>query len=250
MNFFDAILVERKKIHRSKILLILFLAAIILWVPSTFNMEMNLELQSGAPSPENNFFIQAFLLFAWFLFPAGMVVATVMLRQLEQGNNGISKMLSLPVHPAMLSLAKFTILVFLAALFIPIAVGVYYLAAVFGTVVHDYNFMLSPLFVMKVAVFFFLSAIPILAVFWMLSVCIQSPIFSAGLGLASVVPSVLMINTKAWFIYPMCYPFYVITMKYLSNSQVSLFPWIPVAAGITIICLAVSCIFFGKAERR
>ncbi|GGP15958.1 ABC transporter permease [Oceanobacillus neutriphilus] len=250
MNFFDAIRVERKKIHRSKIVLILVLAAIVLWVPSMFNMEMNLDMQAGDPPPENNFFVQGFLLFAWFLFPAGMVVATVMIRQLEQGNNGISKMLSLPVHPAMLSLAKFIILVFLAALFILITIGVYYIAAAVGTVIHHYNFMLAPLFVFKVAAFFFLAAIPMLSVFWMLSVCIQTPIFAAGLGLASVVPSVLMINTKLWFIYPMCYPFYVITAKYISTAQVNLFPWIPVAVGITIVCLAISCIFFGKAERR
>ncbi|WP_339282287.1 hypothetical protein [Oceanobacillus sp. FSL K6-3682] len=89
-----------------------------------------------------------------------------------------------------------------------------------------------------------------LSVFWMLSICIQTPIFVTGLRLASVVPSVLMINTKLWFIYPMCYPFYVITAKYISTAQVSLFPWIPAAVGITIVCLAISCIFFGKAEKR
>lgn len=99
-------------------------------------------------------------------------------------------------------------------------------------------------------------AIPMLAFFWLLAVCIQTPIFSIGIGLASIVPSVLMINTKAWFAYPMSYPFFVITSEYgklatnLTTSQVELFPWIPVAIIITIVCLCISCFRFGQAERR
>lgn len=62
----------------------------------------------------------------------------------------------------------------------------------------------------------------------------SNPDFSIGIGLASIVPSVLMINTKAWFVYPMSYPFFVITSEYgklatnLTTSQVELFrgyPW-------------------------
>ena len=36
------------------------------------------------------------------------------------------------------------------------------------------------------------------AVYLAVSTLIQSPIFSVGIGLASIVPSVLMINTKIW----------------------------------------------------
>ena len=39
------------------------------------------------------------------------------------------------------------------------------------------------------------------AVFWMIANLIQTPVFSVGIGLASIVPSVLMINTKIWFAY-------------------------------------------------
>ena len=31
---------------------------------------------------------------------------------------------------------------------------------------------------------------------------------------------------------------------------IKLIPWIPIAIIITIICLIISCLFFGKAERR
>ena len=67
---------------------------------------------------------------------------------------------------------------------------------------------------------------------------------------------VLMINTKAWFAYPMSYPFFVITAEYgklatnLDTAQVERIPWIPVAIVITILALSISCLRFGQAERR
>lgn len=256
MSLFHLIQVERKKIKRSRIILLLFIAAIVLWLPSIFNLDMSLDTQSTGISPEENFFIQGFLGFSWFLFPAGMIVATVLIRQLERGNKGILKMLALPVRPALLSLAKFVILLLIAAVFILFAVVIYYIVASYGTMINDYNLILSPLFVLKEAAVFFLVSIPMIALFWMLSVCIQTMIFSAGIALVSIVPSVLIMNTDYWFIYPMCYPFFVVTAKYgqlapdLATSQISYLPWLPVAIGITIICLAFSCIFFGKAERR
>lgn len=70
---------------------------------------------------------------------------------------------------------------------------------------QNYDFSLSPLFIFKEVGMMWVSSIPMLAFFWLLAVCIQTPIFSIGIGLASVVPSVLMINTKAWFAYPMAY---------------------------------------------
>ena len=102
----------------------------------------------------------------------------------------------------------------------------------------------------------FLSSVPMIVFFWMLSVCIQTPIFSVGIGLVSIVPSVLVINTKMWFAYPMSYPFFIITSEYgklaanIDTQQVELIPWIPVAVAIAILCLSISCLRFGQAERR
>ena len=76
-------------------------------------------------------------------------------------------------------------------------VGMYYISAAIVTGTQDYNFILSPLFVLKEVGLISISAIPMLAFFWLLAVCIQTPIFSIGIGLASIVPSVLMINTKS-----------------------------------------------------
>lgn len=95
MSFLSLVGVEFKKIKRSKILLILLVATVILWIPSILNVHMNFDMQAEGISPENNFFIQGFMGMSWFMFPASMVVGTVLLSQTERANKGILKMLSL-----------------------------------------------------------------------------------------------------------------------------------------------------------
>ncbi len=184
------------------------------------------------------------------------MVSTVLLAQTERSNHGILRMLALPVSTAKLCMAKFVILLILAAVQMAMMTGMYFLSAAVASQIQDYEFLLSPLFVFKLVGGLYVSAFPMLAFFWMLSVCVRTPIFSVGLGLASIVPSVLMINTKVWFVYPMDYPFYIITAEYgklasnLSEVKLELVPWIPVAAVFTGICLAAACVCFGKSERR
>lgn len=256
MSFLTLVGVEFKKIRRSKILFILAVAAVILWIPSILNAKMNFGMQAEGISPENNFFIQGFMGMAWFMFPASMVVGTVLLSQTERANKGILKMLALPVSTAKLCMAKFTVLLSLAAVQVLMSVCMYYLSAAIVTETQNHNFILPPLFVIKEAGLLLASSIPMLTFFWLLSVCIQTPIFSVGIGLASIVPSVLMINTKIWFAYPMAYPFFVVTAEYgkiasnLNTAQVELVPWLPVAVCITVICLWIACSCFGRAERR
>lgn len=256
MSFLSLVGIEFKKIRRSKILLILTAATIILWLPSIFNANLNFGMQAEGISPENNFLIQGFMGMAWFMFPASMVVSTVLLNMTERSNKGILKMLSLPIATNSLCLAKFVVLLALAAFQILMTALMYFVSAGVASQIQDYNFILQPLFVFKEAGLIFVSAIPMLAFFWLLSVCIQTPIYSIGVGLASIVPSVLMINTKIWFAYPMAYPFFMITAEYgklasnFTAAQVEFIPWIPVAIVITILCLSISCLRFGQAERR
>ena len=94
------------------------------------------------------------------------------------------------------------------------------------------------------------------AFYWLIAVCIRTSVFSVGIGLATIVPAVLLINTKIWFAYPMCYPFYIMS-QLLSQPQaevyslsIDLFPLVPVAVAVTLVCLTISCLCFGRAERR
>jgi ABC-type transport system involved in multi-copper enzyme maturation permease subunit len=253
MNFFSLIRIEAKKLRRSKILWILAAAAFLLWLPSVLNTHLNFEMQAEGISPEHNF-LQGLLGMSWFLFPAGMVVSTVLLNLTEETNHGILKMLALPIRPALLCLAKFVILAVLAAILILISVGMYFAGGAIASYTQDYPLLLPPLFVLREAGLIYLAAIPMLSIFWLLSVCIRTPIFSIGVGLASIVPSVLIINTKAWFVYPCSYPLFVITAEYgklaanLNTAPVELVPWLPVAAGITVLCLFISCLRFGRSR--
>ena len=256
MKFFSLVGVEFRKIRRSRILILLFLGTVLLWLPSIFHADMNFQMQTEGISPENNFLIQGFMGMAAFLFPASMVVCTELLQQTERSHHGILKMVSLPVRPAMLCLAKFIVLLSLAAAQILMTVGIYGISAGIASRIQDYSFLLPLSYVLRQAGSILLASIPMLTFFWLLSIWIQTPIFSVGLGLASIVPSVLMINTKAWFVYPMAYPFFVVVSEYgklatrLSTAPIGWIPWLPAAAGITILCLLLSCFRFGQAERR
>ena len=256
MNIFTLTAVEFKKIKRSKILLILIAATVILWLPNILNSDLNFDMSDIGISPENSFFIQGFMGMAWFIYPAVMVVTTVILVQTERTNHGILKMLALPVSTPLLCLAKFIVLAVTAAAFILFMTAGYYIAAAAAGALNDYSFILAPDYVLPFAGKLYLASLPMLTVFWLIAVCISTPIFSVGVGLVSIVPSVLINNTKAWFLYPMGYPFYLIMTEYgevaenIGESQMELIPWIPVAAVITLTCLLISCLYFGRAERR
>lgn len=256
MNFLSLIGVELKKIRRSKILLILLVPVIIMWIPSIINADMNFDTRGIPITPENNFFIQGFMGMVWFMIPASLVVGTVLLIQTERSNKGILKMLSLPVNTAKLCLAKFTVLILLSFVQMVMTIGTYYISTAIASQMQDYSFFLEPLYVCRVAFSLYAGAIPMAAVFWMIANLIQTPVFSVGIGLASIVPSVLIINTKIWFAYPMSYPFYLLMVEYgraaegMYDSQIAWLPWLPVAALITVVALGIACMRFGAAERR
>ena len=256
MNFLSLVGVELKKIRRSKISLILLAPVILMWLPSIINTDMNFDTRGVPITPENNFFIQGFMGMVWFIIPATLVVCTVLLNQTERSNRGILKMLSLPVSTAKLCLAKFTVLILLSMVQMVMTICAYYVSAAIASQMQDYDFTLQPLYICRVAFVIYLGAIPMAAVYWMIGTLIQTPIFSMGIGLASIVPSVLIINTKIWFAYPMSYPFYLIMIEYgkaaegMYQTQIDWFPWLPVAAGITLLALLLSCYRTGYSERR
>ena len=123
MSFLSLVGVELKKIRRSKIFLILLIPVIMMWIPSIINADMNFDLRGIQITPENNFFIQGFMGMVWFMIPASLVICTVLLNQTERSNKGILKMLSLPISTTKLCLAKFTVLILLAAFQMAMSMG-------------------------------------------------------------------------------------------------------------------------------
>ncbi|HIQ99926.1 MAG TPA: ABC transporter permease [Candidatus Scybalocola faecavium] len=256
MGHFPILAVELMKIRRSKIFLILLAPVLLMWIPSVLNGNLALETASPSMSPEQNFFIQGFMGMVWFMIPATLVIITVLLTQTERQNRGLLKMLSLPVNTAKLCLTKFVLLLLLELVQIIMITGGYFISAALVSLNQGYSFMLDPLYVCGFAAEVYLTAIPMAALFWMIAVLIRTPVFAVGLGLASVVPAVLILNTRFWFAYPMCYPFYVLMVEYGKASQgifttsIQWLPWIPVAAVITGAALAIASIGFGFQRER
>mgnify|MGYP000022439323 CR=1 FL=1 len=93
MKYLTLTLTEFRKLRHSRILLLLLLPLVILWLPNVVNADMSLTPVMEGITPEHNFLIQSFMGFAWFIYPACMIVCTVLLQQLERGHKGILKML-------------------------------------------------------------------------------------------------------------------------------------------------------------
>ena len=89
MKYLTLTLTEFRKLRHSRILLLLLLPLVILWLPNVVNADMSLTPVMEGITPEHNFLIQSFMGFAWFIYPACMIVCTVLLQQLERGHKGI-----------------------------------------------------------------------------------------------------------------------------------------------------------------
>lgn len=254
LSFAGLVGIEFMKIRRSKIFLILLAPVVLMWVPGILNSGTYFKPQDMSITPENNFFIQGFMGMVWFMIPATLVIITVLLTQTERFGRGILKMLALPVSPIQLCLAKFTVLLALSLIQMLMILAGYFISAAIVSGIHNYNMILDPIFVLKWGIEIFISAIPMAAVFWLIAVLIKTPIFAVGVGLASIVPAVLILNTRIWFVYPMCYPFYLLMVEYgkavsgMFATSVQWLPWIPVAMAITAAALAITCVRFAPSQ--
>ncbi len=254
MNFLSLTGIELQKIRRSKILLILLAPVVIMWLPAIINSEKIQDVQGIPITPEHNFFIQGFMGMVWFMIPATLIICTVLLIQIEQTNHGMKKMLTLPINRGMLCLAKFAVLLLLPAVQMVMSAAADYGSAFLSSKLQGYDYILPPGYIFPCIGKFYLAALPAAAVFWMIALLIQTPVFAVGTGLALCVPSVLIINTDYWFLHPMSYPFYMLMTEYgkaakgLYTTDIDWFPWLPVAVMITVVSLAVSCVKMSRYE--
>ncbi len=256
MSFSSLLAVEFKKLRRSKILIILFVPIVLVWMTAILNADLNFDMDAEGISPENNFLVQSFLGFVWFMLPTSIVILTVLLSQTERANRGLLKMLALPLNSSMLCLAKFFVLLSLLAIEIFLMFVTYFPSALIASWQHDYHFVLSIGYVLKICAIIFVVSIPMTAVYWLISVLIKNAVISVGIGLATVVPIVLAINIEGWFAYPMSYPMKMMTAEMhnvatkMGEFPFEYIPWIPVAVAFMIGSLGLACLRFGSSERK
>jgi hypothetical protein len=105
--------IEFAKIKRSWIFPLIFIAPVLVIASGVASLSSYL-----TPEYTNAWaamFIQSALVYAYYLLPLSMIVVCVMIAGRETQNNGMLKMLALPVSRAGMSLAKFgVVLTFLA----------------------------------------------------------------------------------------------------------------------------------------
>ena len=98
MSFLDLFKIEFMKVKRSKIVPLIFIAPLLVVVSGVASLSnyFTPEYTNAWPA----MFIQSALVYAYYLLPFSMIVVCVMIVGRETGNNGILKMLALPVSAA------------------------------------------------------------------------------------------------------------------------------------------------------
>ena len=254
MNFLDLLGIEFMKVKRSKIVPLIFVAPLLVVASgvAALSRYFTPEYTNAWPA----MFIQSALVYAYYLLPFSMIVVCVMIAGRETQNNGILKMLALPVSRQALSLAKFCVLMFYLFMEMVVFLAVFVVAGMVATSTVGVTETLPVLYLLKWCVGLFLTMLPCLAAMWAITVLFEKPLLSVGLNLLLVIPGILVANTPLWIAYPYCYSGYLVSCSlhdFTADTSVAAFalmPFLPCAVTVFAALLALSVIQFGKKEMR
>lgn len=254
MNFSELLKIEFEKVKRSKIVPLIFIAPLLVVTSGIANLSSYFtpEYKNAWPA----MFIQSALVYAYYLLPFSMIVVCVMIAGRETGNNGILKMLALPVSRYTLSIAKFCVLVFYLFMEMAVFLMVFIIAGLIAAHTMGITETLPVLYLLKWCVGLFLTMLPCTATMWAITVLFEKPLLSVGANLLLVIPGVLAANTPLWIIYPYCYSGYLVSCSLhdftakSSDAAFSLFPFLPCAILVFGLVFALAVTQFGKKEMR
>lgn len=250
MNFGDLLKIEFMKVRRGKIVPLIFIAPLLVVVSGVANLQMYF-----TPEYTNAWaamFIQSALVYSYYLLPFSMIVVCVMIAGRETANNGILKMLALPVSRYALSAAKFCVLLFYLIMEQVVFLVTFVIAGLIATGRTGITETLPVMYLVKWCAGLFLTMLPGAATMWAITVLFDKPLLSVGLNLFLVIPGVLMANTPFWVAYPYCYSGYLVSCSLHDftadgvNMGFELFPFCIYAALIFALALALAVTRFGK----
>ena len=252
MSFLELLKIEFMKVKRSKMIPLIFIAPLLVVASGVANLQSYF-------SPEYTnawaaMFIQSALVYAYYLLPFSMIVVCVMIAGRETGNNGILKMLALPVSRYALSTAKFCILLFYLLMEIVVFLVVFVITGLIAANNTGITETLPIMYLLKWCVGLFLTMLPSMAIMWAITILFDKPLLSVGLNLFLVVPSVLAANTPLWVVYPYCYSGYLVSCSLHAfttkgvSAGFTLFPFLPCAILFFVLVLTVAITRFGKKE--
>lgn len=254
MNFLDLLSIEFMKVKRSKIVPLIFVAPLLVVASgvAALSRYFTPEYTNAWPA----MFIQSALVYAYYLLPFSMIVVCVMIAGRETQNNGILKMLVLPVSRQALSLAKFFVLMFYLLMEMVVFLAVFVVGGMVAASTMGVTETLPVLYLLKWCIGLFLTMLPCLAAMWAITVLFEKPLLSVGLNLLLVIPSILVANTPLWIAYPYCYSGYLVSCSLhdftaeTSDAAFTLIPFLPCAIVVFIVLLILSVTQFGKKEMR
>ena len=250
MSFLELLKIEFIKVKRSKIIPLIFIAPLLVVASGIANLSSYFTPEYTNAWPA--MFIQSALVYAYYLLPFSMIVVCVMIAGRETGNNGILKMLALPVSRYALSLAKFCVLMFYLLMEMVVFLAIFVAAGMIATSTTGITETLPILYLLKWCVGLFLTMLPCVATMWAITVLFEKPLLSVGLNLLLVIPGVLVANTPLWIAYPYCYSGYLVSCSLHDfttegiSTTFELFPFLPCAVLVFALVLAVAITRFGK----
>lgn len=253
MSFSELLKIEFMKCKRSKIVPLIFIAPLLVVSSGIANLSSYFTPEYTNAWPA--MFIQSALVYAYYLLPFSMIVVCVMIASRETGNNGILKMLALPVSHYALSAVKFCVLIFYLFMEMVVFLAVFVIGGLIATKTMGVTETLPIFYLLKWCFSLFLTMLPCVGTMWAITVLFEKPLLSVGLNLLLVIPGVLVANTPLWIAYPYCYSGYLVSCSLrdftaeASDTSFSLFPFLPCA--ILVFCLVFSLAItqFGKKER-
>lgn len=252
MNFWKLLKIEFEKVKRSMIVPLIFIAPLLVVGSGVANLSMYFTPEYTNAWPA--MFIQSALLYSYYLLPFSMIVVCVMIAGRETQNNGIMKMLALPVSRQALSLAKFCVLMFYLFMEMVVFFVTFIIAGWIATTTSGITETMPLLYLLKWCLGLFLTMLPCVAVMWALTVLFEKPLISVGLNLLLVIPGLLAGATPVWFLYPYCYSGYLVSCSLHeftaggTNTAFQLFPFVPCAILIFALALLLAAKRFGKKE--
>ena len=244
MSIIELLKIEFMKVKRSMILPLLLIPPILVVVSGVFSISMYM-----TPEYTNAWsamFIQSALLFGYYLLPFSMVVVCVMIANRETKNNGILKMLALPISKEKLALTKFFVLLIFFISFV--------IAGIIATKIMNVTESIPVLYLLTWTLKLFTTMIPAISCMWAITILFEKPLLSMGLNLLLIIPGVLVANTPLWIVYPYCYSGYVVSNALHTvtttdtGSTLSLFSFVPCAVIISAFAICVSVKYFGRKE--
>lgn len=254
MSFMELLKIEFMKVKRGKIVPLIFIAPLLVVASGVANLQSYF-----TPEYTNAWaamFIQSALVYSYYLLPFSMIVVCVMIAGRETGNNGILKMLALPVSRHRLSAAKFCVLLFYLFMEMVVFLVVFVIAGLLATTGAGITETLPLMYLLKWCGGLFLTMLPAVATMWAITVLFDKPLLSVGLNLFLVIPGVLVANTPLWIAYPYCYSGYLVSCSLHDFTATGtsigfeLFPFLPCAVLIFALVLFVATTRFGKKEMR